>query len=287
MIKSGWALLKDAVLSFMEDEALSRGAAIAFFAVTSLGPLMLIVVAIAGLIFGHDAARAALTGQLHSLMGQQSAAMLQGVMDKAGQQSSGIWGTILGVGTLIVTASGVFGEMQSALNKIWHAEPKGSTVSRLVKARAASLGLVATLGFLLIVSLAVSAALTAFGDFLNALLPFGKVIVSVLNVVISFALLALLFGAIYKILPDRPLVWSDVVVGAVTTSLLFTIGKSLIGLYLGSSAVASSYGAAGALLLVMLWTYYSSQIFLLGSEFTKVYAEHHGSRVGTHEAAPR
>ena len=282
MISSSWTLLKEAVLSFMNDEALSRGAAIAFFAVTSLGPILLIVVAIAGLIFGHDTAREAITGQIHSLMGQQSAELLQGAMDRAGEQSSGVWGTVLGVGTLIVTASGVFGEMQSALNKIWHAEPKGSTVSRLVRARAASLGLVATLGFLLIISLVISAVLTSFGDFLNTVLPFGKMIVAVLNTLISFGLLALLFGAIYKILPDRHLLWSDVVVGALITSLLFTIGKSLIGLYLGSSAVGSTYGAAGALIIVMLWTYYSSQIFLLGSELTKVYAERHGSRAGTH-----
>jgi hypothetical protein len=135
MISSSWTLLKEAVLSFMDDEALSRGAAIAFFAVTSLGPILLIVVAIAGLIFGHDTAREAITGQIHSLMGQQSAELLQEAMDRAGEQSSGVWGTVLGVGTLIVTASGVFGEMQSALNKIWRADPKGSTVSRLVRAR--------------------------------------------------------------------------------------------------------------------------------------------------------
>jgi membrane protein len=201
-------------------------------------------------------------------------------MDKAGEQSGGIWGTVLGVGTLFVTASGVFGEMQSALNTIWHAEPKGSTVSRLVRARAASLGLVASLGFLLIVSLVISALLTAFGGILNTVLPFGKVLLSVLNTGVSFALLALLFGAIYKILPDTHLLWSDVVVGALITSLLFTVGKSIIGLYLGSSAVASSYGAAGGLVLVMLWTYYSSQIFLLGAEFTKVYAQRQGSRSG-------
>jgi len=168
--------------------------------------------------------------------------------------------------------------MQSALNAIWKAEPKGTTVSRLIRARAASLGLVAALGFLLIVSLVVSAALTAFGNHLNSILPFGKLILTVLNVVVSLALISVLFAAIYKILPDRHLLWRDVVVGAVVTAVLFTLGKSLIGWYIGSSAVASSYGAAGALIILLLWVYYSVQIFLLGAEFTKVYANRHGSK---------
>jgi membrane protein len=279
LIKSTWDVLKETVLSFIEDEALTRGAAMAFYAVTSLGPILLIVVAIAGLFFGQDAARNALTDEFQSLMGQQSAEMLQTVIKNAGQKSSGIIATIVGVVTLLITASGVFGEMQSALNTIWKAKPKGTTVSRLIRARAASLGLVGTLGFLLLISLVISAGLSALGDMLDAVLPFGKLILSALNFVISFSLIALLFAAIYKILPDKELQWRDVIVGAMATSFLFTVGKSLIGWYLGSSAVASSYGAAGALIIVLLWTFYSSQIFLLGGEFTKVYAHHHGSQV--------
>jgi membrane protein len=177
----------------------------------------------------------------------------------------------------LVTASGVFGEMQSALNAIWKAKPKGTTVSRLIRARAASLGLVVTLGFLLMVSLVVSTALTAFGNYLDAILPFGKIILTVLNVLVSLLLISCLFAAIYKVLPDRDLQWSDVVVGAVATAILFTIGKSLISWYIGSSAVASSFGAAGALIVLLLWVYYSAQIFLLGAEFTKVYATTRGS----------
>jgi membrane protein len=151
-------------------------------------------------------------------------------------------------------------------------------VSRLIRARAASLGLVAALGFLLIVSLVVSAGLTAFGNYLDSILPFGKVILSASNTVISVALISVLFAAIYKILPDRHLEWRDVIVGAVVTAILFTIGKSLIGWYIGSSAVASTYGAAGGLIVLLLWVYYSAQIFLLGAEFTKVYANRHGSK---------
>jgi len=267
-----WRFAKDAVFAFVEDDALSRGAAIAFYTVTSIAPILLIVVAIAGLAFGRDAAQGALTAQIGSLMGQQTADVLQSAVASASGKSSGILATIIGVVTVVVTASGVFVEMQSALNVIWKAEPQGVTVSRLVWARAESLGLVAALGFLLLVSLVVSAALTAFGNYLNSILPFGKVIAEALNVLVSLALISILVAAIYKVLPDRPIAWRDVIIGAVVTAVLFTAGKSLIGWYIGSSAVASSYGAAGALIVLLLWVYYSAQIFLFGAEFTKVYA---------------
>ena len=176
--------------------------------------------------------------------------------------------------------------MQSALNVIWKAEPSETVLTRLIRARIISLGLVAALGFLMIVSLVVSAALTALGGMINAAIPFGQYVLYTVNAVISFAMITLLFGAIYKILPDKRLEWGDVMVGAIVTSLLFAAGKSLIGLYLGSSAVASTYGAAGGLILILLWTYYSSQVFLLGAEFTKVYAFRRGSRQSEVELLP-
>jgi membrane protein len=271
-----WRLIKDTVFGFMEDEALSRGAAIAFYTVTSLAPVLLIVVSIAGLVFGQEAAQGAILSQLTGLMGQQAADVLQSALASASEKSSGILATVIGVVTLLATASGVFGEMQAALNRIWKAEPKSGTFSRLVRARAASLGLVAALGFLLAVSLVVSAGLTALGTSLNAILPFGAILLSVVNFLVSFLLLALLFAAIYKVLPDRPIAWRDVVMGAAVTALLFTIGKSLIGWYLGSSAVASSYGAAGGLIVLFFWVYYSTQVFLLGAEFTRAYATSRG-----------
>jgi membrane protein len=271
-----WRLLKDTVFGFMEDEALSRGAAIAFYTVTSLAPVLLIVVSIAGLAFGQEAAQGAILNQLTGLMGQQAADVLQSALASASEKSSGILATVIGVVTLLATASGVFGEMQAALNRIWKAEPKSGTFSRLVRARAASLGLVAALGFLLAVSLVVSAGLTALGTTLNAVLPFGAILLSVVNFLVSFLLLALLFAAIYKVLPDRAIAWRDVVMGAAVTALLFTIGKSLIGWYLGSSAVASSYGAAGGLIVLFFWVYYSTQVFLLGAEFTRAYATSRG-----------
>jgi membrane protein len=271
-----WRLIKDTVFGFMEDEALSRGAAIAFYTVTSLAPVLLIVVSIAGLAFGQEAAQGAILNQLTGLMGQQAADVLQSALASASEKSSGILATVIGVVTLLATASGVFGEMQAALNRIWKAEPKSGTFSRLVRARAASLGLVAALGFLLAVSLVVSAGLTALGTTLNAVLPFGAILLSVVNFLVSFLLLALLFAAIYKVLPDRAIAWRDVVMGAAVTALLFTIGKSLIGWYLGSSAVASSYGAAGGLIVLFFWVYYSTQVFLLGAEFTRAYATSRG-----------
>jgi membrane protein len=278
---------KETFFAFIEDEALSRGAAIAFYTVTSIAPVMLIVTAIAGLVFGQEAAQNALTTQVSDLMGQQAADLLQTAVASAAGKTSGLLATIFGIIMLLATASGVFGEMQSALNIIWRTELHGITVSRLIRARIASIGLVAALGFLLTVSLVVSAVLAAFGDYLNTVLPFGKLIITALNVVVSFLLISSLFAAIYKILPDRRLQWHDVAVGAVVTTLLFALGKALIGLYIGRSAIASSYGAAGALIVMLLWIYYSAQIFLLGAEFTKTYANRHGSKRRAPVAAGR
>jgi membrane protein len=277
-ITNAWDLVRESVVGFINDNALSHGAAMAFYATTSLAPILLIVVAIAGLAFGHDAAELALSAQISGLMGPESAGLLKTALQSASGKSSGTWATVIGLVTLFVTASGVFGEMQLALNTIWKVEPQGSSLSRLVRARAASLGLVAALGFLLLVSLIASAAISGLGNIINAHLPFGAIILAVINAVVSFALISVLFAAIYKILPDRTLQWRDVGIGAVVTAALFTLGKSLIGWYLGSSAVASSYGAAGGLLVILIWVYYSSEIFLLGAEFTRAYSVRHGSR---------
>jgi membrane protein len=277
-----WRLLRDSVEAFIADDALSRGASISFYTVTSIGPVLFIVIAIAGLAFGEDAARGAITGQLTGLMGRTSAELVQTVVQSAAGRSTGILASVVGVATLLITASGVFGEMQSALNAIWKTQPQGTTVSRLVRARATSLGLVAALGFLLLVSLVISAILSGFSGYINAVLPSGALILQVLDFVVSFTLISVLFAAIYKVLPDVKMLWHDVLVGAVITSLLFTLGKFLIGLYLGHSAVASNYGAAGALIIVQLWIYYSVQIFLLGAEITKIYASHRGTPAAIH-----
>jgi membrane protein len=277
MFGQTWRLLRDSVEAFIADDALSRGASISFYTATSIGPVLFIVVAIAGLAFGEDAARGAIASQLSALMGRESADLVQTAVLSASGKSNGILASIVGTATLLITASGVFGEMQSALNAIWKVKPQGTTVSRLVRARAASLGLVAALGFLLLVSLVISTILSGLAGYINAVLPFGALILLVLNFVISFALISLLFAAIYKVLPDAKLSWADVRVGAVVTALLFEVGKFLIGLYLSHSAVASSYGAAGALIILLLWIYYSTQSFLLGAELTKIYASRRGT----------
>ncbi len=278
MLSTIGKMLKATVFSFVEDGALSRGAAIAFYTATSIAPVLLIVIAVAGLVYGREAAQNALSAQLAGLMGQQTADVLQAAVASASSTSSSALATLVGLLTLMATASGVFGEMQSALNEIWKTKTRDTSISVFLKARFTSLGLVATLGFLLIVSLAVSAALTAFNDYLNGVFPAGKIVLPALNFLVSFGLLVLLFAAIFKFLPDRQLQWRDVALGALVTAFLFTLGKSLIGWYLGSSAIASSYGAAGGIIIFLLWVYYSVQIFLLGAEFTKAFANRHGSK---------
>ena len=274
VVKNAWTLCKLTVLNFIEDDALSRGAAIAFYTVTSIAPILLIVGAVAGIAFGNDAAQNALVGQLTGLMGKDSAELLQSAIASAQSRTSGTLATIVGVAAIVATASGVFGEMQAALNAIWKVKSEGTPISRLIRARAASLGLVVSLGFLMMVSLVVSAGLTALGDHLNSVLPSGKMVLTVANGIVSFLLISVLFAAIYKVLPDRPIKWRDVMVGSAVTALLFTGGKSIIGWYIGSSAMASAYGA---LIVILLWVYYSAQIFLLGAEFTKAYSDLRGT----------
>jgi membrane protein len=282
-----WWLTRQTVLGFIDDEALSRGAAIAFYTVTSLAPVLIIAVAIAGIAFGEDAARGAVVEQLGGLMGQAGAEVVQGIIRSAANPSTGRMASIIGLVTLIITASGVFSEIQASLNKIWKAEVTGVTVSSLLRARALSLGLVASLGFLLLVSLVISALLSGLRDALNSTVPDIATAVRWANTIISFLLISLLFAAIYKFLPDRRLEWRDVGVGAVVTAVLFNLGKFLIGLYLGRSAIGSAYGAAGSAVIVLLWIYYSAQIFLLGAEFTKAYAMWRDSEAWDLEEDPR
>jgi membrane protein len=267
-----WRILKTVISGFLANDALSRGAAIAFYAATSLAPVLLIVVAIAGLVFGKDAARAAISEELGQLLGPAGGDFIKSILERSSDLGSGILATILGVVTILITASGVFGEMQTALNKTFKARPSDEPISALIRTRAASLGLVAALGFMLVVSLAASAGLSALGNWFQGFLA-GKILLAVLNTVVSLAIFTLLFTAIYKVLPDTAIPWRDLVLGAVVTAVLFTVGKSLIGVYLGRAAPSSPYGAAGALIVLMFWTYYSAQIFLFGAELTKAIAD--------------
>ena len=268
-----WRILKQAVQGFVDHGNLSRGAAIAFYTVTSLAPLLLIVIAIAGLAIGQDAARTGVVDQFRDFVGAEGADLIKSIVARSSDPASGATATVFGVLMVLVTASGIFGEMQSALNTTWKVKPPDEPWWSLVRARATSLGLVAALGFVTMVSLAASAALSALGRELAMRTPIASVVLSVLNTALSLAVFALLFAAIYKMLPDKPMRWRDVAVGAVVTAALFTGGKSLIGWYLGQAAPGSTYGAAGALIVLLLWAYYSAQIFLFGAELTKAIAD--------------
>ncbi|APH55730.1 Ribonuclease BN [Granulibacter bethesdensis] len=272
------AILKDAAEGYLADNCLSRGAAIAYYTVFSMSPVLVIVIAVAGTLFGEDAARGAIVSQLGGLMGKQAAEALQAMIASAGRHGAGPIATAIGIGTLLITASGVFGEIQATLNVIWRAEPPRSTVGQLVRVRLLSLGLVMTMGFLLMVSLVASAVLAAIGDWLDSFIPETRLLLQLANAGMSFLIIALIFGATYKILPDRVIAWRDVGMGAVTTALLFSVGKMLIGMYIGSSNAATSYGAAGALVIMLLWVYYSAQIFLFGAELTRAYSDDRHAR---------
>jgi membrane protein len=284
MLAKAWTLIKNTVSGFLADDALSRGAAIAYFTIFSLAPLLIIVTAIAGLVFGYEAARLAIVGQFTGMIGEQTGAMLQSMIASASLKDTGAMAAVIGAVTLMLTASGAFSQIQSSLNAIWRAEPK-SGVSRLVRARLVGLGLVLTLGFLMLASLVVSAGLAALGHWLDAMFPAGKALVAVANFVISLTLLSAVFAAIYKFLPDTPISWRDVAIGAVVTALLFTIGRSAIGLYIGKSNVAAGFGPSGSLIALLVWIYYSSLIFLLGAEFTRAFSELQGSRAAQQKTA--
>ena len=272
-------MLKDAGEGFVSDECLSRGAAIAYYTVFSLAPLLVIAIAIAGLVFGEEAARGAVADQIQGLVGRQAAEAVQSMVQGAAETGRGTLATLIGVGSLLLTASGTFSELQGALNAIWKTEAPPQedasateVVSRFVRAKAAAIGLVAATGFLLLVSLVASAAVSAFTNWLGQLMPGMALLAQVVNVLLSVGMIALLFAAIYKVLPDRRLAWRDVIVGALATAALFVLGKQLIGWYIGSGAIATSFGAAGSLAVLLLWVYYSAQIFLFGAEFTRAWA---------------
>lgn len=282
-----WALLRATVEGFIEDEAMSRGAAIAYYTAFSIAPLLVIATALAGLVFGQQAVEGVVAAQLAGLLGAAGAVAVQGLVESAARAGGGGLATLFGAAVLLITASGVFGELQTSLNAIWRAEaPQRDTVTAFLRAKALSIGLVAATGFLLLCSLVVSAAISALGTWAGGVMPAWPWILAGLNLITSLAITTLLFAAIYKVLPDRRLAWRDVGIGALATALLFTAGKALIGWYIGSAMVASAYGATGALLVVLLWVYYSAQIFLLGAEFTRAWTEARDARVAAEVSAP-
>lgn len=276
---AAWRLLRDAVLAFSDDQAASLGAALAFYTLFSIAPLLLLVISVAGLVFGEQAARGELMDQLAMLMGRDGARTLEGLLAQVQQPDAGRWGTISGVALMLVGATTVFAQLQQALDRIWRAPaaPSGGGMWRLLRARLLSLGLVLGIGFLLIVSLVISAALAALGRWWGPGLEDLAMLADLLNFLLSLVALTAMFAMIYKWLPRAQVAWRDVGLGAAVTAWLFVVAKSLIGFYIGRSGTSSAFGAAASLVVLLLWVYYSAQIFLLGAELTWVYARRHGS----------
>jgi membrane protein len=272
--------LKQAAADWMEDDAPRLAASLSFYTALSVAPLLIIAIAVAGLAFGEEAARGEILGQLQGLVGHDSAKTVESMVESAAKPKSGIISTIISVVVLLFGATGVFAELQTSLNHIWEVKPKpGRGIWQVVRQRFLSLGMVLGIGFLLLVALILSAALSAVGKWAEASLPGSVILWQVGMHVVAFALIATLFAMIFKVLPDAEVSWRDVWVGAVVTALLFTIGKFLIGLYLGRASVTSSYGAAGSIIVFLLWAYYSAQIVFMGAEITQVYARMYGTRI--------
>lgn len=278
-----YLLAKKSIFAWIDDYAPSMGAAISYYTVFSIAPLLLIVIAVAGLVWGREAVQGEIVGQLAGLIGQEGATGVQALIESANKPAKGVVATIISVVVLIIGATTVFAELQSALDRIWQVPPaqKISSLWATLRSRLLSLGFILGLGFLLLVTLVASAAVAAFGGWANGLLPGWELLLQVINTVISLGIAALLFAMIFKIMPQATVSWRDVWVGAAVTAVLFEIGKTLIGLYIGKSGVTSSFAAAGSLVVLLVWVYYSAQIFLLGAEFTWVYAHEHGSLAGS------
>ena len=280
-LKSSWQLLKTIFTKWLDDDPFQLAAALSYYTLFSLAPLLVISIAVAGFVFGRDAAENQIVETIQGLIGQESAQAVQGMIQNASNKPrAGMISTALGVIALLFGAGGVVGQLQTSLNTIWGVSAQtASGVRAFIRRRFISFAMVLGIGFLLLVSLAVSALLAGLSHFMGGLLGGAAFIAHLLDIVISFAFITLLFAMIYKFLPDVRIQWRDVWVGAALTSILFTIGKFVIGLYLGSSGVTSAYGAAGSLITVLLWVYYSALIFFLGAEFTQVYATQYGSGV--------
>ncbi|MGQ0651062.1 MAG: YihY/virulence factor BrkB family protein [Betaproteobacteria bacterium] len=277
--KEIWRLAKQAVAAWTADYAPSMGAALSYYTLFSIAPLILIAVAVAGLIFGEKAARGEIFAQLATLTGPEGAAAVESLLENASRSTGGgILATLTGFVLLALGAMSVFGELQNALDRIWRAPVKARESGwwKLIRARVLSFGMVLGIGFLLTVSMILSALIAALGKLW--MFPGWETVAHLVDMVLSFGLTTVLFGMIYKLIPRTRIGWRDVWVGAAVTAALFALGKVLIGLYLGRSSVASAFGAAGSLVVLMVWVYYSAQIFLLGAEFTRAYAHAHGTR---------
>lgn len=277
-------LFRDTVREWREDGANRLAAALAYYTTFSLAPLLVLIIAIAGLVGGREAAQTQTMAQVQDLLGVEGREFVEGMIESASQTKTGLVATFLGAITLLFGALGVFGELQNSLNTIWEVKPKPAKnwldgLRRFVIKRLLSFTMVLGIGFLLLASLIVSAALSALGEYIGTRWPLADLWLGLINFLISFIVITLLFAMIFKFLPEIKIAWKDVWLGAAVTSALFSLGKFLIGLYLGRSEVGNTFGAAGSLAILLIWIYYSAQILFFGAEFTQVYANRYGSRI--------
>ena len=274
-------------MAWIDDFAPSMGAAISYYTVFSLAPLLIIVIAVAGAVFGREAVQGEIVGQLQDLIGREGAIAVQGLIKSASEPAKGLVAGGISIVVLLVGATSVFAELQSALDRIWHVpeKEKPSGIWAVLRARVLSFGLIMGLAFLLMVSLSISAGISAFGSFASGLMPGWEVLLQGINMLLAIGITTVLFAMIFKFMPSVEIEWRDVWVGALVTAVLFEFGKFAIGLYLGKSGVNESFAAAGSLVVLLAWVYYAAQIFLLGAEFTKVYSEDNGSHSGVKAAA--
>lgn len=287
-LETAWNLVKTTASDWIDDKAPRLAAALAYYALLSLAPLIVLALAVAGFVFDEEAARGGIARQMASVVGTSGAQAVQSIVENAKAPGAGIFSTVVGIVVLLFGASGVFGELEAALDTIWEVEPRpGQGIKGLIRDRLFSFAMVMGVAFLLLVSLILSAVLAAVGTFLSGVLPGGEAVWQVINFAISLAVVTGLFAIMFKVVPHAKIAWHDVWIGAFATALLFTLGKLLIGLYLGKASVASSYGAAGSLVVLVIWVYYSASILLFGAEFTQVYATRHGSRIEPTENAIR
>lgn len=276
-MKPAWKLLRTTAVQWNDHNAPRLGAALAYYTVLSIAPLLVVLIAIASFVFGEQASRGQIVWEIQDTVGADGAKAIQSILQNAHRPASGLLATVLGVITLLLGASAVFGELRDSLNLIWNVDPRqGSGLWGVVKYRFFSFAMVFGIGFLLLVSLVLTALLSSMGKYLSGIYSVPAIALHVGNSVLSLLVITLLFALIFKFVPDTPVQWRDVWMGAAATSILFTLGKFIIGLYLGKASIGSAYGAAGSLVILLVWVYYSAQIFFFGAEFTHVYAVRNG-----------
>ncbi|MEH1901936.1 MAG: YihY/virulence factor BrkB family protein [Nostoc sp.] len=275
-----WKLLQETFKEWSEDKASRLAAALAYYTIFSIAPLLIIVIAIAGAVFGEEAARGQIVGQIQGLVGKDGAAFIQTAIQNANKPHTGAIASIISVVVLLVGATGLFTELQDSLNTIWEVKAKpGRGINNIIRLRFLSFAMVIGIGFLLLVSLVISTGLAALVTYFGNILPGVDFLWRIVNFVLSFSITTALFGLIFKVLPDVKITWNDVFIGSVITSFLFSIGRFLLGQYLGNGSFGSTYGAAGSLVVILAWVNYAAQILFFGAEFTQVYARRYGSGI--------